>query len=157
MKFSTRQDIEAPAEFVFERFADFEGLERQAMRRGIDVKRKSPSQPRGVGAGWTLKVPFRGKLRDLAVEIRDYDAPNGLVADAKSGGLDMILTADLMALSPQRTRMTLGYDVLPNTLSARILVQSVKFAKSTLQKRFETRVSKFCDHLSDEYKGAPRK
>ena len=76
MKFSTRQDIEAPAEFVFERFADFEGLERQAMRRGIDVKRKSPSQPRGVGAGWTLKVPFRGKLRDLAVEISypDVDA-----------------------------------------------------------------------------------
>ncbi|AVW92915.1 SRPBCC family protein [Celeribacter baekdonensis] len=157
MKFSTRQDIEAPAEFVFERLVDFEGLERQAMRRGINVNRKSPSQPRGVGAGWTLKVPFRGKLRDLVAEIREYDAPNGLMVDAKSGGLDMILTADLLALSPQRTRMTLGYDVRPNTLSARILVQSVKFAKGTLQKRFETRVSKFCDHLADEYLGASKR
>ena len=157
MKFSTRQDIEAPAEFVFGRLTDFEGLERQAMRRGIEVQRKSPSQARGVGAGWVLKVPFRGKLRDLEAEVSEYDLPNGLVAEAHSGGLKMVLTADLLALSPLRTRMSLGYDVRPSTLSARILVQSVKFAKGTLQKRFEVRVAKYCENLSDQYQSGSGK
>ncbi|MBU2889732.1 MULTISPECIES: SRPBCC family protein [Celeribacter] len=156
MKFSTRQDIEAPADFVFGHITDFEGLERQAMRRGIDFSRKSPTQPRGVGAGWTLKVPFRGKLRDLDAEITEFDAPNALMAMAKSGGLNMEITTELVPLSAQRTRVTFGYDVRPTTLSARILVQSVKFAKSTLQKRFEKRVKTYCQNLSEQYQGAQR-
>lgn len=157
MKFSTRKDIEAPAEFVFSQISDFEGLERQAMRRGIEVTRKAQNQPRDVGAGWTLKVPFRGKLRDLEAEIIDFDAPNALSAAAQSGGLNMEVTAELVPLSTQRTRITFGYDVRPQTLSARLLVQSVKFAKTTLQKRFEKRVSTFCNHLSAQYtEGAKR-
>ncbi|WP_417261213.1 SRPBCC family protein [Celeribacter sp.] len=157
MKFSTRQDIEAPAEFVFEHFTDFEGLERQAMRRGIEVARKSTHQPRDVGAGWTLKVPFRGKIRDLDAEIVECDAPNTLAATAVSGGLNMEIKSELVPLSPQRTRVTIGYEVRPKTLSARILVQSVKFAKATLQKRFEKRVKKYCEHLSEQYQGAPKR
>ncbi|WP_321365119.1 SRPBCC family protein [uncultured Celeribacter sp.] len=157
MKFSTRQDIEAPAEFVFEHITDFDGLERQAMRRGIDVKRKAATQPRDVGAGWTLKVPFRGKLRDLFAEIVEFDAPNIIVATAVSGGLNMELKTELVPLSPQRTRVTFGYDVRPKTLSARILVQSVKFAKATLQKRFEKRIQSYCEHLSEQYQGAPKR
>lgn len=156
MKFSTRQDIEAPADFVFDKITDFEGMERQAMRRGIDVARKRPSQPRGLGAGWSLKVPFRGKLRDLDAEVSEFDGPNKLAATAVSGGLNMQLNVELVPLSPQRTRLSFGYDVRPSTLSARILVQSVKFAKGTLQKRFEKRVATYCEHLSEQYQGAPK-
>ncbi|TNE66458.1 SRPBCC family protein [Celeribacter ethanolicus] len=156
MKFSTRQDIEAPAAFVFDRITDFEGMERQAMRRGMDVARKRPSQPRGLGASWSLKVPFRGKLRDLDAEISEFDAPHLLGATAVSGGLHMQMNIELVPLSPQRTRLSFGYDVRPKTLSARILVQSVKFAKGTLQKRFEKRVSSYCEHLSEQYRGAPK-
>ncbi|PTQ73395.1 SRPBCC family protein [Celeribacter persicus] len=156
MKFSTRQDIEAPATFVFDRIADFESIERQAMRRGIELTRKRPSQPHGLGAGWSLKIPFRGKLRDLDAEITDFDAPNTLGASAVSGGLHMHMTVDLVPLSPQRTRLSFGYDVRPKTLSARILVQSVKFAKGTLQKRFEKRVVSYCEYLSEQYQGTPK-
>lgn len=156
MKFSTRQDIEAPAAFVFDRITDFQGMERQAMRRGIQVARRREEQPRGLGAAWTLKVPFRGKMRDLEAEISDFDTPNSLGANAVSGGLLMLLTVDLVPLSPQRTRLTFGYDVRPKTLSARILVQSVKFAKGTLQKRFEKRITGYCENLSEQYQGAPK-
>lgn len=156
MKFSTRQDIEAPAAYVFEQLTDFDGLERQAMRRGIEVRRKNPTQPRGVGAAWIVRAPFRGKLRDIDAYISEFDSPNTLIADAKSGGLDMTVTVELVPLSPQRTRVTLGYEVRPQTLSARILVQSVKFAKSSLQRRFNKRVGKYCTSMSDKYETEQR-
>lgn len=156
MKFSTRQDIEAPAAYVFDHISDFDGLERQAMRRGIEVRRKNPSQPRGVGAAWTVRAPFRGKLRDVDAYVSEFDSPNVLTADAKSGGLDMTLHVELVPLSPQRTRMTLGYEVRPQTISARILVQSVKFAKASLQRRFNKRVGKYCADISDRYETEAR-
>ncbi len=156
MKFSTRKDIEAPAEFVFDRITDFDSMERQAMRRGIELSRKSPNQPRDVGASWTLKIPFRGKMRDMDAQITEMDTPNALTVQAKSGGLDMEVTTELVPLSPLRTRLTIGYEVRPQSLSARILVQSVKFAKGTLQKRFEKRVGKYCQQISDQYATAPK-
>ncbi|SEK77719.1 hypothetical protein [Pacificibacter marinus] len=151
MKFSTRQDIEAPADFVFAQMSDFDGLERQAMRRGIEVRRKNPMQPRGIGAAWVLRAPFRGKWRDIDARIAEFDSPNVLVACAKSGGLDMTLSIDLVPLSSVRTRIMLGYDVRPQTLSARILVQSVKFAKASLQRRFDKRVGKFSEVIGARY------
>lgn len=151
MKFSTRKDIDAPAAYVFERIANFEALERQAMRRGIDVSRKDPAQPRDVGAGWTMKVPFRGKTRDIVAEVVTYCDPTNLVVAAKSGGLDMVLTADVVALSPKRTRLSLSYDIKPQTLSARILVQSIKFAKGTLDRRFDRKIDQYGATMSDDY------
>lgn len=151
MKFSTRQDIEAPADFVFAQLTDFDALERQAMRRGLDVRRKSPEGTTGVGLAWGLTVPFRGKTRDVAAHVDHFDPSNSFGAAATSGGLDMQLTVELVPLSPKRTRMTLGYEVRPKTISARILVQSVKFAKASLQRRFEKRTEKFCDGIGERY------
>ena len=151
MKFSTREDIEAPLGFVFERLTDFEGLERQVMRRGLEITRKNPELGNSKGAKWELKVPFRGKLRELKAELVEVDPSGRINVFAKSGGLNMDVTFDLLALSPARTRMTVGYDVRPDTLSARILLQSVKFAKATLQRRFKKRVAKFCEYLESQY------
>ena len=156
MKFSTRQDIEAPADYVFDQITDFDGLERQAIRRGIDVRRKNPAQPRGVGAGWVVQAPFRGKLRNVDAYVSEFDPPNALIADAKSGGLDMTLNVELVPLSPMRTRVTLGYEVRPQTLSARILVQSIKFAKASLQRRFNKRVGAYCAGISERYENRAR-
>lgn len=154
MKFSTREDIEAPIEFIFDRLTDFEGLERQAMRRGLEVSRKNPDIGVAKGALWDMKVPFRGRLRDLKAELVEFEAPNRIVIDAKSGGLNMNVTLDLLPLSPARTRLAIGFDVRPDTLSARILLQSVKFAKATLQRRFKKRAAKFCAYLEAQYESA---
>lgn len=151
MKFSTRQDIEAPAHFVFAQLTDFQSIEKQALRRGIEVKRKDDSQVNGVGAAWEAKVPFRGKWRDLHAEISQYEAPEELVAQARSGGLDMTISMELVPLSPKRTRLIVGFDVRPKTISARILVQSVKFAKTSLQRRFDKRVLKLSGTIAERF------
>ena len=39
MKSSKREDIEAPIDYVYARVTDFQGFERQALRRAADLQR----------------------------------------------------------------------------------------------------------------------
>jgi len=151
MKVSSRHDVEVPIEFAFERITDFGELETQAMRRGIDVHRKNPKLSDNVGAVWDLKVPFRGKPRDITSTILECDAPNMLVVQSVSGGLEIRAEIELIDLSKTRTRMFLSFDVTPNSLSARVLLQSVKFAKGAMQKRLKKRLAQMGDYLEFEY------
>ena len=154
MKFSTREDIEAPIEHVFQHVSDFDGFERQALRRGAEVSRQDTYGKPGIGSEWSLKFPFRGKQRHVLARITKFDGPNGFVADTESGGLEGLVTVDLVALSPRRTRMNVVFDLKPKTLTARLLVQSLKFAKGNLNKRLANRVWLFAQGIEDKYRSA---
>ncbi|MFT6451247.1 MAG: hypothetical protein ACJA06_000728 [Halocynthiibacter sp.] len=151
MKFSTREDIEAPIEFVYQQVADFDGLEKQALRRGYALERVEAGDAQGMGTAWNARVPFRGKTRELKARISDVSAPTGYCIQSQSGGLGMDFEVELVALSRNRTRVVIGLEVRPNTLSSRLLVQSMKFAKSNLQKRFSRRVGEFAVEIGDRY------
>jgi len=153
MKFSTREDIEAPIGHVFASMSDFDGFERQALRRGAEVTRLDTLGKPGLGSEWQLRFPFRGKNRDVEARITRYDAPNGYHVDTHSGGLDGRVSLDLLALSPGRTRMQFSLDMTPRSLSARLLIQSLKFAKSNLSKRFSNRVWRFAHDIEGKYRG----
>jgi len=153
MKFSTREDIEAPIAYVFQSVSDFDGFERQALRRGAEVTRLDTLGKPGLGSEWQLRFPFRGKRRDVDARITGFDAPNSYRADTRSGGIDGRVTVDLLPLSPRRTRLQVSLDLTPQSLSARLLVQSLKFAKSNLNKRFSSRVWKFAQEVETKYRG----
>ncbi len=151
MKFSAKEDIEAPIEKVFAAVTDFDGFERQALRRGAEVMRQDAHGKPGLGSEWRMRFPFRGKERKVEARITHFDAPNGFQADTRSGGLDGTMTLELVALSPRRTRLQLSMDLKPRTLSARLLIQSLKFAKSNLSKRFSNRVWQFAQAIEEKY------
>ncbi len=152
MKFSTREDIEVPIEKVFAAVSDFEAFERQALRRGAEVHRDDTFGKAGVGSEWVIKFKFRGKPRKIHARISEFDAPNGYVAETDSGGIDGLVTVDLVALSPRRTRLHFSIALTPRTLSARLLVQSLKFAKSNLNKRFSARVWQFAQDVEAKHR-----
>ena len=154
MRFSTREDIEAPIEKVFAAVSDFDGFERQALRRGAEVTRQDTAGKPGIGSEWHLKFPFRGKEREVEARISEFEAPNGLRIDSRGGGLDGQIAIDLLALSPGRTRMHVAVDLKPQSLSARLLVQSLKFAKGNLNKRFSNRVWNFAQDIEDRHRSA---
>ncbi len=151
MKFSSKEDIEAPIAFVFDAITDFDALERQALRRGADVQRTDKLDKTGAGMSWKASFPFRGKDRKAVAKLVSYDAPNGVGFVSETGGLHGSVKVDLVQLSPRRTRISVELDLNPNSMSARLLLQSLRLAKTNLMRRFKKRVGFFADDIEERY------
>jgi hypothetical protein len=65
MHFQSQYDIQAPIAWVFQQVSDFPAFERQALRRGADLRRLDGLPRPGQGMAWDVKYQFRGKDRDL--------------------------------------------------------------------------------------------
>jgi len=154
MKISTREDITLPIETVFAAISDFEAFERRAIRRRADLSRTDPASGPGLGTSWDITFTFRGKERRLSATVTEFEAPSGHVISSKSDGLTGIYTVELLSLNPQKTRITTGFELTPNNLSSRLLVQSLKLAKGSITKRFCTAVTDFARGLEKDHKDA---
>ena len=151
MKFSTREDIEAPIAYVFAQASDFGAFERRALRQGAEVQRKGDGEV-AAGTAWDVAFDFRGRPRRVTATLTAFDPPNGMVIESVSDGLDAITEVDLIALSQSRTRVMVSIDLKARTLTARLLLQSLKLAKTRLGKRFKGRVVDFCEDVEDRYR-----
>ncbi len=149
MKFTTREDIAADIEYVFASVSDFDGLERAALRRGAEVVRTDTLSAPGKGMTWKASFLFRNRDRDADLELTDYDAPHGLTLFSKVSGFEAEVKVDLVALSPQRTRMNLDVDLKPKSIPARLMLQSMKLARSNMVKKFRRRVADYAQSIED--------
>jgi len=147
MQFTATEDIEAPLDAVFAALSDFETIERQALRRGIDVQRTSEPGPAEAGMTWQAAFAFRGKQRSADIQLVTYTPPERMAFETKTGGLVVNTGLEVVALSRQRTRVSMQADLLPKTLSARLLVQSLKLAKGGVDKRFRKRIRQLAEDL----------
>ena len=141
MKFSTREDVDAPIADVFKALCDFDAFERAAMRRGAEVNRKVEPEGSGLGAKWDVAFVMRGKAREITLEVTDAREPEFLTVSMTSKSFLGSLGVELIALSRSKTRMVIGFEVRPQNLSARVLVQSAKLTKPKLDAKFRDRVA----------------
>lgn len=151
MQFSSKEDIEAPIDDVFVMLSEFEAFERSAIRRGVEVHRKTESTTPRQGMEWDARFSIRGKQRDMKLVLARYDAPNGMQFDADSQGLDGIMVIDLVPLSQKRTRMSIVLNLKPKTLTARLFIQSMKLAKSNMTKRFKLKVADYAKAMEERH------
>lgn len=151
MKFSTQEDIEAPIAYVFDRLSDFDAFEKRAMRQGADVRRLQDGVPQ-VGTAWDVAFQFRGRTRDMRVQLTQIDPPHAYHFETESDGMTAISDVTLVSLSPSRTRIAVGIDLRARTLTARLLLQSMKLAKAKLSKRFKVRVLDYAEDIEDVYR-----
>lgn len=152
MQLTAREDIEAPLDRVFAELSDFETVERQALRRGIEVQRVDSVAGKGPGMQWATGFTFRGKMRNADITLSEYNPPERMVFTSVSGGLELETVIDLVALSRTRTRVAVASEFKPKTLSARLLVQSLKLAKGGVDKRFRNRMAGLAKDLEDKLK-----
>ncbi len=151
MIFTTREDIEAPIDFVFAQVSDFAALERSILRRGAEVQRKVDRTPPAAGMVWDTSFEFKGKRRQLEVTLASFDPASGMRFDGKGKSLHCDLAIDLVALSRGRTRLVLTAELKPQNLSARLMVQSLKLARGNVTKRFEMRVASYAKDIEEKY------
>lgn len=151
MKFSTKEDVEAPIEAVFDMLCDFESFERSAMRRGAEVQRVDTMSKPGVGMTWNAVFPLRGKRRELTIEMVTFDRANEMVIDSMSQGLAGQMSFELMPLSRNTTRVLVALEIKPLNLSARLWVQSLKLAKATLSKKYKERVAEYARGMEERH------
>lgn len=151
MKLSAREDIEAPIEHVYAQMADFDAIEKQVLRRGVELHRADAGGPGGLGRAWNATFEHRGKKRKAQARVADVDKPNGYVVFGNIGGIEAEFQIELVALSRNRTRVVAGLDMRPKTLSARLLIQSMKLGKSGLQRRFSKRLTDAAKIVGDRH------
>lgn len=151
MKFSTHEDINAPADAVFEMLCDFAAFEQAAMRRGAEVRRTDNMTTPGRGMTWQAAFDLRGKRRQMSVEMVIFDRPAEIVLESTSSGMAGTTSFDLMSMSPRRTRLRVELEVKPQNLSSRLMLQSLKLAKNTLTKRFKLRVAEHARTMEDRH------
>ncbi len=143
MKFSGREDISAPVGDVFARLTDFKAHENAVMRRGVQVQRIDGLETPGPGMTWAAKVKFRGKVRSLQL-VLDELCPNELAAYQLEGsGLSGTFDLDLLSLSKRRTRLAVALEIRPKNLTGRLLMQSLRILKPTLNRRFKVRIAEY--------------
>lgn len=143
MEFKGNEDIEAPIAEVFGILSDFEQMERSALRRGIEVQRiGDPARP-GNGLSWELGFAFRGKQREARLKLAEHTPVTGMVVTGGGSGIDGRMEVELLALSPQRTRMSVRLKLEAGTLTGRLLLQSLKLARNNLNRRFKLRLADY--------------
>lgn len=141
MKFTVTEEVEAAAERVFAEIGDPEVLARAAARRGVEVAREDGMETPGPGMTWRVRFDYRGRPREARIVLTGHEPPERLAAHSVSGGLEVDTVLDVEALSAGRSRIALEMVLAPKTLSARLLVQSLKLARGTLEKRLQARAA----------------
>lgn len=152
MDFSTREDIEAPIDYVFEQITDFASFERSIMRRGGDVERVVDADEPTAGMKWLLKFVLRGAERELEAQIAEVEKPNTISFMMTSKSVDGVLVADLVALSRARTRLNIRAEALAKTIPAKLAFQSMKFARNKPQAKFKNFVAGFAEDIEARYR-----
>lgn len=153
MDFTTREDIEAPIDYVFEQVTDFVAFERSIMRRGGDVERIVDSQPPAVGMAWQVKFMLRGAERLVRAEIVEFDRPNGFTIKITSKNIDASMKIDLVALSRARTRLNVAIEAVAKTIPAKLVFQSMRFSRNKPQNRLKGLVTNFAEDAEKRYRG----
>ena len=151
MTFSAREDVEVPISRAFDLICDFDTYERSAMRRGAEVQRIDSLTKRGAGMKWRAAFKMRGKMRDIDIEMTRFDQPNEVCVMSSTSGIDGAGQIELVALSRDRTRISVEFELKPTNLSARLLVQSLKLAKVSLTKRYKLRVAEYAKSIEDRH------
>jgi carbon monoxide dehydrogenase subunit G len=143
MKFSASQDIALPAAQVFSRITDFEAFEHLALRRDIVVDRRDHLPQAGVGSSWEVDFAYRGKPRHLLLEVTEMRVDELLALAGRIGGFDLNVAMTTRDAGPGRSRLEVEMDVKPRSLSARFLLNSIRFGKRGLERRFARRIADF--------------
>lgn len=141
MKFSSTEDIDAPIDAVFGLLGQFDFIEQMLVDRGARVQRGKDTPQQGLGTTWDACFVFQDKERNFAVEVIRFDAPTDIGFDIASRSIAGRATCVLVVQPQDRTRLHIQIEVEARTLTSKLLIQSMKLTKGTLDQKFDARIA----------------
>jgi len=151
MKLTAKTDLEAPVEFLHAYLCDNATWEREAIRRGVEVERPADMPLTGVGAGWRIKVPFRGRVRKVLLRVDEIVQDQTIAYSFEGQALVGTTVLEVKALSPRRCRLKVTIDAKPKTLAARLFLNTLRLARRKVEERFEKRVGQLGARVEERY------
>ncbi|PYE83959.1 SRPBCC family protein [Pseudoroseicyclus aestuarii] len=139
MKFAAKTEIAAPQQFAFDQLSDFARFEEAIRARGAQLQRQ-PAEQGLLGTRWDGEVAFRGRHREVGAELTQWDPPAGYGLSVDSGGFVGDFVLALRPLDAARCALSVELVLEPTSMSARLMLQSLKLARGNLERRFSDRV-----------------
>lgn len=144
MKFVTEQIVASPRDAVFAALTDFARFEREAASSGVEVHRSDTLTRPGPGMCWRARFDLHGRRRELIAEIVRINHPCDLLFSGKVGGLVGELVFELAETGVNETRLMVELNLRARSITAKLLLQSIKLTRSNVARRFRRRVNAFC-------------
>lgn len=143
MRLTGKEDIGLPQDEAFAAVTDVAFIERQLLRRGIDILRVDEAAELGPGARWTAEAEWNGRHLPLAFEVSEWLPPDRVVLLARSNGLSGDLRIELAALSRQDTRVRAILSLQADGFRDRLFLNSLMLARSRISRKFSDLVTHF--------------
>lgn len=142
MKFKVSEDVDAPQAMVWARFTDFSGFEDDIRGRGATLTRLGNWDEAREGVEWRGEVTVRGKQRAISSRITRMVTPELCVIESRIGGMDCYYEMTFVPLSQEVTRVALVLDLSADTLTARLLLQTLKLARGKVLQRLQGMIAR---------------
>lgn len=137
MKFKVSEDVDAPQAMVWQGFTDFSGLETDARNRGATLVRVGNWTETNQNVEWRGEVTVRGKSRPIAAKVTQFSPQERCVIESRVGGMKCYQEMIFVPLSPEITRVALTLELSADTLTARLLLQTLKLARGRVMQRLQ--------------------
>jgi len=137
MQFKISEDVDAPIGLVWSTFTDFSGFEEQVRGRGAELTRIGNWAQAHEGAEWRGTVSIRGKQRTVTSKIIRLESEEVCTIDSRIGVMDCAYEMNFSTLTPEITRVGLVLNLSADSLTARLLLQTLKLARGRVLQRMQ--------------------
>lgn len=152
MKFKVFEDVDAPQAMVWARFTDFSGFEADARGRGATLTRVGNWAQATQGVEWRGAVTVRGKSRPITAKITQNVPQELCVIESRIGGMNCHHEMSFIPLSGVVTRVGLVLDLSADTLTARLLLQTLKLARGRVLQRLQAMIARQGNAVEAEWR-----
>ncbi len=142
MKFKVSEDVDAPQAMVWAKFVDFTALEDDARGRGATVTRVGNWTDTAEGVAWRGDVTARGKSRPLAAKVTRFAPEDLCLIESRIGGMNCSYEMTFVPLATEVTRVALVLELSADTLTARLLLQTLKLARGRVLQRMQAVIAR---------------
>jgi len=154
MQFKHTQEIDAPADYVFNRITDFKKFENHSGPSGFSFKRQG-RLPVRIGTRWDISVPVRGRARRFAAELSEYVPPRTLSYKSASLKYEGVLSLSVKPISATTCRLHIQLVAKSRSFATSLVFNTIRLARRRVNKRLNSTMAEFAKRIAREHRKKP--